>query len=137
MLSMKTRAYLRLVAWFRQNSGLGERGVTALDMGRRGHWRGLLEKASLDELLQENSNIEVESCTPLWGDSLAKFWFIGTRPLFRPLAKVASSITDAARADMKAEFIQTLEEILAGFIEVYSPESGSEIEWTYLVKRVS
>ena len=62
-------------------------------------------------------------------------WDIGLRPLFRPLAKMANSLSDDERVSVKEEWNQTFIELFTEILETYEANDNSTIEHLVILEK--
>ena len=62
-------------------------------------------------------------------------WDIGLRPLFRPLAKMANSLSDDARVSVKEEWNQIFIELFTEILETYEANDKAAVEYLVILEK--
>ena len=62
-------------------------------------------------------------------------WDIGLRPLFRPLAKMANSLSDDERVSVKEERNQIFVELFMELLKTYEANDNSAVEHLVILEK--
>ena len=63
------------------------------------------------------------------------FGILGLRPLFRPLAKMANSLSDDERVSVKEEWNQTFVELFMELLKTYEANDKSAVEYLVILEK--
>ena len=103
--------------------------------GRPPKWMKLYSKDQLLTLLEDIPETRIVDVVPIYGDIMAIIWDIGLRPLFRPLAKMANSLSDDERISVKEEWNQTFVGLFTEFLETYETNDNSAVEYLVILEK--
>lgn len=115
---------------------MGDRFHKIIDAGRLSTWNGLRSLDDLRLFFSTFSNeIVIEEIKPIYGGDLAYIWDIGMRPLFKPLSKMANSLTTELRAEIKKEWVDTFYDLFEYRINNYQADDSTAIEYLFVLRK--
>lgn len=114
---------------------MGTRFHNIIDAGRLETWQGLRSKDEILKILDRIPDTKIVSVQPIYGDMMAVIWDIGMRPLFSPLAKMANSLTDNNRTDIKKEWCQIFEDLFGEVLADYQADGKSAVEYCVILEK--
>lgn len=114
---------------------IGHDAAALLDAGRLSTWKGLKSLTEIDDILANLQYCEVINRSPIYGDYLGYMWDVGLRPIFKPLAKMVSLMSDESRSEVKAEMSEIFTTLGSQVLEKYEANEATAMEWLYVIRK--
>lgn len=116
-------------------SGFGERFYEIIDAGRLSTWKGLRSKEEILRILEGIRDLRIDRCEPIYGGALIQIWDIGLRPLFNPLVRLASGVSEELRLSVKQEWCEIFRQAFTDFLEQYAPREEEAVEFLIVLSK--
>lgn len=114
---------------------IGKKACDILDAGRRSTWKGLRGIEQYREIFGKMKGVDLIEESPVYGDLMVQVWDIGLRPLFNPLSRMANSVDEQTRREVKKEWVQTLYDLSKYFVNNYEAENDSAVEYLFVLRK--
>ena len=114
---------------------MGKKFHEVIDAGRLSNWKAKYSRDEIVALLGKIPDIKIVNISPIYGDIMSIIWDIGLRPLFRPLAKMANSLSDDERVSVKEEWNQIFVELFMELLKTYEANDNSAVEHLVILEK--
>ena len=93
------------------------------------------QQKNIEKIINSINNCAIHDVKPVYGSYAAKFWAIGYRPMFKPLATMVNNIDIKTRRKVKTEWCEIIFNMFSKFLENYKVNKKETVEWSIILKK--
>ena len=136
VLEMKMREDVKKLLSVNLDTNLfGKKFSKIINAGRLETWKGLSTRKNIEKIINSINNCAIHDVKPIYGSYVAKFWAIGYRPMFKPLATMVNNIDIKTRRKVKTEWCEIIFNMFSKFLENYKVNKKETVEWSIILKK--